>query len=197
MLLGPIGNQEHMKEPEKIAVMPAERLYAGLQLEEHRLLFDYWEKIRGKFPMPSRADFDPVDIPRLLPHIGLADIVQPGPRFRYRVVGTAMSARFSAPQDGQFVEDSKSPEYGAFLNRAYSLPYRLRVPVCITERARFSLGYDKIYFRLMLPLGRDRKTPDMILCSTMAQDIDYLDADDTLVDPRDASAIEVVSLRSA
>lgn len=97
MFLGLIGNRERMKEPEKIAVMPAERMYAGLQIDEHRLLFDYWDKIRGDFPMPSRADFDPVDIPRLLPFIGLTDIVLPGPRFRYRVVGTAMSARFSAP----------------------------------------------------------------------------------------------------
>ena len=186
-----------MKEPEKIAVMPADSLYAGLRFEEHRLLFDYWEEIRGRYPMPSRADFDPVDIPRLLPHIGLVDVVPPGPRFRYRVVGTAMSARFSAPQDGRFVEESKTPEYGAYLVRIYSLPYRLRVPVCIAERTRYSLGYEKNFIRLMLPLGRDRKTPDMILCSTMAEYTDFLDADDSLMDPRNASALEVISLRSS
>ena len=186
-----------MKEPEKVEVLPADYMQAGLRFDEHRELFAYWEKIKGSNRMPSRADFDPVDIPRLLPIIGLVDIVSPGPKFRYRVVGTTMSARFSSPQDGRFVEDAKTPDYGAYLIRAYMLPYRLKAPVYITERTGYSLGYEKTDARLMLPMGRDRETPDMILCSTMTDYSDMPEMDDALIDPRNASAMEVLSLKIA
>lgn len=185
-----------MNELEKIDVLPAD-LHAGLRYGRQKALFAYWEKIKGTYPMPSRADFDPVDIPKLLPFIGLVDIVQPGPKFRYRVVGTVMSARFSQPQDGRFVQEATTPDYGAYLARVYALPYRLKTPVHITERTGFSMGYEQIYSRLMLPLGRDRKTPDMILCSTLSDNADYPELTSTLMDPRGVAVLEVVALKVA
>jgi len=194
MLLGPMRNRDCMDEPEKVEVLSADSLYAGLQFDEHRTLFDYWRRIRGQHQMPARADFDPVDVPRLLSHIGLVDVVQPGPRFRYRVVGTALASQFSQSQDGRFVDEATTADYGAYLLRIFSLPYRLRAPVYITERTRYALGYEKLFGRLMLPMGQDRQTPDMILCSTMADDPEPLDGEDPLVDPRSAVALEVLSL---
>src|SRR5579864_7045143 len=49
--------------------------------------FDYWQSKRAGRLMPRRADLDPVDIPKLLPHIMLTDVVGPG-RYRYRLIGT-------------------------------------------------------------------------------------------------------------
>ncbi|MDA0663975.1 MAG: PAS domain-containing protein [Proteobacteria bacterium] len=185
-----------MIEPENIEVLPAD-MHAGLRYGRHKALFAYWEKIKGTHAMPSRADFDPVDIPKLLTFIGLVDIVQPGPKFRYRVVGTAISARFSQPLDRRFVEDATTPEYGVYLERVYSLPFRLKTPVYITERTGFSMGYEKIFARLMLPMGRDRKTPDMILCSAISETPDNPELDSALMDPRSVSAMEVMSLKVA
>src|SRR5262245_8459779 len=55
---------------------------------ELQQLYAYW---RARFPggaalLPGRQHIDPLDIPRLLPSVQLAD-VEPGPRIRYRLVG--------------------------------------------------------------------------------------------------------------
>ena len=185
-----------MNQAENIEVLPAD-LHAVLRYGRHRALFAYWEEIRGEHAMTSRVDFDPVDIPKLLPYVALVDIVQPGPKFRYRVVGTAMSARFSQPPDRQFVEEVTTPEYGTYLEQAYMMPYRLKAPVHVTERMGYSMGYEKIVSHLMLPLGRDWKTPDMILCSAISDSTDYPELETALTDPRSVSAMEVISLKVA
>jgi len=40
--------------------------------------------------MPSRADFDPVDIPRLLASTALVDVLRDPLDFRFRLLGTAI-----------------------------------------------------------------------------------------------------------
>ena len=57
-----------------------------------REIFDYWEGLRGPRPMPTRQEFDPIDIPRHLPgllFIEVEGIDENGAGiYRYRVVGT-------------------------------------------------------------------------------------------------------------
>ena len=50
----------------------------------------YWHRIRGNRPMPSRADFDPVDIPRLLSSTALVDVLRDPLDFQFRLLGTAI-----------------------------------------------------------------------------------------------------------
>src|SRR5215813_1573410 len=53
------------------------------------ILYDYWRWKCGTQAMPSRADIDPVDMPRrLLPFINLVDVVSDERRYIYRLVGT-------------------------------------------------------------------------------------------------------------
>jgi hypothetical protein len=47
------------------------------------------EEGRGR-ALPSRSDIDPIEIPRLLPHIMLVDVMGPG-LYRYRLVGTEIA----------------------------------------------------------------------------------------------------------
>jgi len=58
-----------------------------------REIFHYWNNRRGTRAMPSRRDFDPVDLPAHLPGILLIDVEGVDEagigRYRYRVVGTA------------------------------------------------------------------------------------------------------------
>lgn len=42
--------------------------------------------------MPSRADIEPAEIPRLLPNIILIDVLRDPPNLRYRLVGTEIEA---------------------------------------------------------------------------------------------------------
>ena len=171
-------------------------LLPRLLFEEQRELIYYWDRIRGRHAMPARAEFDPADITRLLPHIGLIDIVEPGPRFRYRLVGTALGACFSQRLEGRFVTDCKEPDYATYLASVYRLPYHLRRPVLVQERTSFITGFDRSYSRLLLPLGRDHVTADMILYSTMSETDrprwrGPQEQPVPLVDPRSGSAIAV------
>ena len=53
-----------------------------------REVFEYWDRQRGKRPMPRRADIDPIDLRLHLPHILLIDVQESPERFTYRLVGT-------------------------------------------------------------------------------------------------------------
>ncbi len=48
----------------------------------------YWQRIRANRAMPSRADLNPGDIPKLLPFIILMDVLHDPLDFRYRLIGT-------------------------------------------------------------------------------------------------------------
>lgn len=54
-----------------------------------RPLYDYWTRLRGDRPAPSRSDIDPVDIPRdLLPNLMLLEAEHDPLDFRFRLSGT-------------------------------------------------------------------------------------------------------------
>lgn len=48
----------------------------------------YWNSRRGTREMPTRADIDPADIKRLLPHVVLVDVLPDPLDFRFRLLGT-------------------------------------------------------------------------------------------------------------
>ena len=52
----------------------------------------YWNTIRGTRRFPARRDFDPVDIPFLLPVTALIERCAEGHDFRYRLIGTTIDA---------------------------------------------------------------------------------------------------------
>nr|WP_256445762.1 PAS domain-containing protein [Skermanella sp. TT6] len=50
----------------------------------------YWMAKRGDRRMPSRADIDPVEIPRLLSSTALVEVLRDPLDFRFRLLGTAI-----------------------------------------------------------------------------------------------------------
>jgi hypothetical protein len=69
--------------------MGATQALAATVVGDPRLLegFEYWRRKAAGRPMPCRADIDPAEIQKLLPHVRLVDAVGPG-HYRYRLVGT-------------------------------------------------------------------------------------------------------------
>jgi hypothetical protein len=53
-----------------------------------RAAVDYWNSKRIGPAPPDRDSFDPLEVPRLLPHLMLKDVRRDPWDFRYRVVGT-------------------------------------------------------------------------------------------------------------
>lgn len=69
--------------------------------------------------MPRRADIDPIDIPKLLPHVMLVDVLPSG-RYRYRLIGTENAEAHGVNATGRFLDEVlPGPEYKAHVLKLY------------------------------------------------------------------------------
>ncbi|HEV2675073.1 MAG TPA: PAS domain-containing protein [Aliidongia sp.] len=73
---------------------------------ELQQLYFLWQKLRGIRLMPARRDFDPAQVPRLLPDIFLVDVLASNPperRYRVRLQGTAQVDYYGADWTGSYI----------------------------------------------------------------------------------------------
>ena len=64
--------------------------------------FRYWQSKRHGNPIPARCDFDPLlEVPALVRFMMLKDVQRDPLDFRYRLVGTAVAARFGHDRTGE------------------------------------------------------------------------------------------------
>src|SRR4051794_28258795 len=89
----------------------------------------YWQaKAAGK-AMPSRADIDPVEIPRLLPDLMLVDVLPKG-RYRYRLIGTENAEAHGMNATGRYLDEVlPGPEYKTHVLALYDECIRTRRPL--------------------------------------------------------------------
>jgi hypothetical protein len=73
--------------------------------------YAYWRRKAAGRKLPRRADIDPTEIPHLLPHIRLVDVVGPG-WFRYRLVGTEVRQHHIGDPTGKYLHEVLSPPAG-------------------------------------------------------------------------------------
>jgi hypothetical protein len=144
-----------------IARVGDERLHA---------LYDYWHGRRQDRRCPSRADIDPVDIPALLPHLLLTEVVGGGARFRWRLVGTEVERHFGCAMTGRCIDELLRGQYLAYLERLYRSVIAGCTPVysenAYNTRASGWDAYSEVLrtARLMLPLSQDGEAVNMVLC---------------------------------
>jgi hypothetical protein len=72
---------------------------------EQRQLYDYWLSCGDGKPMPSRADINPAQIPRLLPFISLIDVDPSIEQSRVRLAGTRLRDVYDREITGLRIED--------------------------------------------------------------------------------------------
>jgi hypothetical protein len=131
-----------------------------------RRLADY---LAGKAPpgkLPGRQHIEPLEIPDLLPHLMLIDVVpQPGGRNRYRVrlVGTAAVVIQGADATGKFADQILTAAEGAKLIEGYDEIVRTRQPQyhrgVVATPGRGHVDYERIAF----PLAADGEHVDMLI----------------------------------
>lgn len=124
----------------------------------------YWRQKSGVRPMPSRRDIDPTELPRLLPHLLISEVLDGGQRFRYRLAGSAITQASGRNVTGCLVEDVVTGSYCDYINE-------LHRRVCRTGRPLFADSpYDagkrgRNFFakRLLLPLSDDGVAVNQII----------------------------------
>jgi hypothetical protein len=79
----------------------------------------YWLAKAAGRALPSRADIDPTEIPKLLPDVMLVERLDNG-RYRYRLIGTENTRAHGLNATGRFLDEVlPGPDYAAHVLRLY------------------------------------------------------------------------------
>lgn len=127
-------------------------------------LYRYWDRRRQGREMPSRADIEPTDIPRLLPILLLVD-VEPDRTLRYRLIGTEFVTVAGRDVTGRsYAEVFPLGPYRDYIFALYDELIDRRLPI-YTEGVSPIAGSSRRRYtrRLMLPLSADGTRIDMVL----------------------------------
>ncbi|MBS4048960.1 MAG: PAS domain-containing protein [Alphaproteobacteria bacterium] len=120
----------------------------------------WWQGLReGPSQIPDRIRLDPTQIPDLLPHAILWDVLPPAEAtakapgrllYRCRLAGTMLNDFYGREARGQWLHEQFGDE-SAVMQAEYDAVVRLRRPLCTEHRMSWA---DKPYYRyrrLMLP----------------------------------------------
>jgi hypothetical protein len=127
--------------------------------------YRYWQSKAAGRAMPSRADIDPVEIPGLLPHIMLVDVLEDG-GYRYRLIGTEIERAHGVKATGRRADEMiRDPDYRKHVLGLYAECLRERRPVFseglfLSPTALMPERYRKVLF---LPLSQDGDRVNMLL----------------------------------
>lgn len=127
-------------------------------------LHAWWErKRREEERLPRRGDVNPAEIPRLLPHIALLDILRDPLDYRYRLIGTRLVEMMGGERTGKRMREVMNPPA---IEGTVMLMTRLietREPLAFSGRL-FWLQKEYLGFHaLVLPLSSGGEEIDMAL----------------------------------
>jgi hypothetical protein len=126
---------------------------------------DYWLAKRGARAMPGRGDVSPAELKAQLPHILLADVIEDGKDFRYRLVGDQLAKFFPESPAGKLMSEAIAP-FGEETVRAtlsiYGQVVERRAPLRITGAGAFYGQDPKLFDAYLAPLSNDGATVNMI-----------------------------------
>jgi hypothetical protein len=131
-----------------------------------RALYEYWDDKRAVRPLPARADIDPTEIPRLLPHLILIDVQHEPLDLRYRLVGTHIVRANGGELTGCRVRDLQVTGVGQLFD-AYAEVVSDATPRLLRGAHRAVTGALRRFDRLVLPLAAEERQPNMLLCGSI------------------------------
>jgi len=126
-------------------------------------LYAYWQDRCAGRPMPSRADIDPLDIPRHLPFLILFDVVPGSERLRARLVGTHVADMYGADYTGQYLDEIAFGDRRAAILHDYLACLGSRAPYVSEHSFWTARGITFRVERVILPLSDDGETVGMLL----------------------------------
>lgn len=137
---------------------------AQLALPEQRVLFDYWQDIARGRVMPARADFDPLKLPDLLPHLGLIDLREGFERSYFRLAGTRLREVYGREITGLPLSEVFT---GCRADPWRTVHWRIATEALCAQGVAHgpAQGRDHVVlYWLRLPLSDDGVRVDRILC---------------------------------
>lgn len=148
-------------------------LSSKIREPELQALFRYWTTRRGRTGIPMVHDMDPLNLPpKFLPWLFLFRR-EADHRFRCRLAGTAIVHNDGCDTTGWYLDDlpwtADKPRQVHLFEEAASTG----LPIYYTGQTRAGPNSLRRFSRLLLPLGRDRRSVDHMfgmLCLDGAND---------------------------
>lgn len=131
--------------------------------------YSLWKSKCSANGLPSRRDINPTEMLHLLPSIMLIDVVQPGPQFRYSLVGTSEVRHRGFDPTGKSLEEAYSGLDGEYCDGNYRYVATSGKHLFDTSPEPTALGNLADVQVLFLPLAGDGKIVDTILVYSVVQ----------------------------
>ncbi|MEL3889422.1 PAS domain-containing protein [Ferrovibrio sp. MS7] len=130
----------------------------------HRLWQDKTEahKIEARGALPSRAEFTPLEMRDFLSDLYMVDVAHSG-RFRYRLIGTAITQRVGRDVTGKYFDQIYAPEVLENFCASFHWIARHKLPLRSYGTMAFSDQEYLSFEALEVPLASDGVTVDIIL----------------------------------
>lgn len=125
-------------------------------------LLRYWQLV-GQGGVPSRADIEPADIPRLLSNVFLIDVQRAPIRFRVRLCGTAVDRLLGRNFTGCYLDDMTVGYFERDILLDYAEVVLHKRPKVARRGILTGNGSWLHYQRLLLPLSSDGWAVDKLL----------------------------------
>lgn len=126
-----------------------------------RDIYQCWLDMKGKRPMPSRADLDPTKIISLLPYIILIDVEEKPRRYRYRLVGTEAVRTFGQDITGKYFDEL--PQVEEFVRSRSDWIVKEKRPYMYSDKLKWSSSSILSYQTISLPLSSNGTDVDILM----------------------------------
>ena len=132
--------------------------------EKLRAILAYWEAKRPAADrLPARRDIDPVEIPELLKHVFLVDVLDDPPRYYCRLAGHLVCRIYDEELTGRHLDEIFSGEALAVIRRQFDESVTTAAP-CYHANEHTLLRSGTVRFeRILLPLSDDGDRVTMLL----------------------------------
>jgi hypothetical protein len=115
-------------------------------------LVRYWHSKRDGRSIPSRQRIDPIEIPRILPIVLMADVTTTGARMR--LLGTDTTATYGQETRGKWVHEFKFGEFTTVWLEAFAQVTRSGISAC--AHGRYCSGTQHYAIEtVLMPLSND------------------------------------------
>jgi hypothetical protein len=133
-------------------------------------IYRYWDAKRRGRAMPQRADIDPSEIVRLLPYVFMVDVAHDPPRFRYRLIGTAICEFLGRDFTGRTIDTTNyDAAQVAELEKINSTVAESGRPVACKGTIFYVPGREWMLTEaILLPLSKDGVNVDIVFGAQIA-----------------------------
>jgi len=117
-------------------------------------LLDIWDGARRGGRMPTTGSFGPIELAPFMQNLIVTQVIWPGPRFRYDMVGDELERIYGSRVSGRLLSEMPR-KFRRFVEPAYREVVETKAPTF--NKFRFMKSFwIASYERLMLPVGDAR-----------------------------------------